>query len=108
MLPGGRPTAYLLASSIVITEVLAIPYLLRMRLSLSMRIISMVMGWVVAILWSGIAIWLTLTGSQVTNVGLLGSVLALTSGWLPISLGFILGGMAAWVSWGMWPLENRK
>jgi len=107
-LPGGRPVAYFLAAFIVILEVFALPYLLRMQLSLTMRLLSMVMGWLVPLLWVGIALWLTLTGSTVTNIGFFGDVIVYSPGWLSVAVGLVLGGMAVCVSRGMWPIARRK
>lgn len=107
-LPGGRPVAYFLAAFIVTLEVFALPYLLRMQLSLTMRLLSMVMGWLVPLLWVGIALWLMLTGSTVTNIGFFGDVIVYAPGWLSVAVGLVLGGMAACVSRGMWPIARRK
>lgn len=107
-LPGGRPFAYFLATFIVITEIFALPYLLRMRVSFAMRLLSMIMTWLVALLWTGIALWLIVTSSTVTNIGLLGTVVALAPGWLSVLVGLAFGALALWVSWGMWPISSKK
>ncbi len=107
-LPGGRPVAYFLAAFIVIAEVFALPYLLQMRLSDVMRLVSMVAGWLVASLWLGIALWLTTSDSTVTNIGLLGDVVAVAPGLVSILIGLILGIMAVWSSWSMRPLLRTK
>lgn len=46
-----------IAAIIVTTEVFALPFLLRMRLSHLMRIVSMVCGWFAAFIW----LWISLT-----------------------------------------------
>lgn len=107
-LPGGRPVAYFLATFIVITEVFALPYLLRMRVSFAMRLLSMIMTWLVALLWIGIALWLIITSSTVTNIGLFGDVVALAPGWLSVIIGLVFGVLAICVSWGMWPINSKK
>src|SRR5919202_305909 len=53
-LPGCDATARFLAAFLVVIEVLALPFLLSMRLSPLFRIVSMVLGWVVVILWLGL------------------------------------------------------
>jgi hypothetical protein len=68
-LPGGTPIAYFLSGLIVITEVLALPFLLRIKMSTSMRVFSMVLGWFVPLFWLGISIWLLTT---VNGVGVCG------------------------------------
>ena len=50
-LPGGHGTAVVVASLLVTAEVFALPFLLRMRLSTLMRIVSMVAGWLVVAGW---------------------------------------------------------
>ena len=107
-LPGGRPLAYFLAAFIVIAEVFALPFLLRMQLSVAMRLLSMAMGWLVALLWLAIALWLTLTSSTVTNIGFFGGAVAFAPDWLAVAVGLVLGGMAVCVSRGMWPIIRRK
>ena len=107
-LPGGQPVAYFLAAFIVTVEIFALPYLLRMQLSFAMRLLSMVMGWLVALLWLGIALWLTLTGSTVTNIGFFGDVIAYSPGWLSVAVSLVLGTMAVIVSRGMWAIARRK
>ncbi|MBC7943012.1 hypothetical protein H7X68_00725 [Candidatus Saccharibacteria bacterium] len=107
-LPGGRPLAYFLAAFIVIAEVFALPYLLQMRLSSAMQLVSMVTGWLVAFLWLGIALWLTISDSTVTNIGLLGDVVAVAPGLISILIGLILGILAGWSSWSIRPLLRTK
>src|SRR5688500_3072985 len=48
-LPGGEVAAKILAAVIVSLEVLALPFLLSMRLSQLFRMVSMVFGWLVAV-----------------------------------------------------------
>jgi len=107
-LPGGIVTARVLSAVIVITEVFALPFLLRMRLSPAMRVVSMVCGWMVAAVWIKLTLWLMLTTNAVTTVGLLGDVVSLTPGWWSVMLSLSLGILAAWSSWGMWPLVRKK
>ncbi len=108
VLPGGRPLAHFLAAFIVTAEVFALPFLLRMQLSSAMRLVSMVMGWLVAVVWVSIALWLTFTGSTVTNIGFFGDIIPYAPGWLAVAVGLVLGVMAYWASWGMWPIVRRK
>lgn len=107
-LPGGVPTAYLLSAVIVIAEVLALPFLLRMKVSSLFRILSMILGWVVPVLWLGISLWLLLSVNAVSNIGFLGTILVLTPGWWTVLISLALVTLASWASWGMWPLRHRS
>jgi hypothetical protein len=106
-LPGDRVTAYLLAAMIVICEVFALPFLLRMRMSSAARVTSMVLGWMVAVIWTGISVWLLVTTNAVTSTGMLGDVVTIPPGGLPLMLGLAFGVLAAWASWGMWPVKSN-
>jgi len=106
-LPGGAPVARLMGSVIVSSEVLALPFLLRLKLSQHMRVISMVCGWIVPIVWLKIALWLNLTVNAVSNIGFLGTVVRLVPGWWVVLVSIALGILAAWASWGMWPFAIR-
>jgi hypothetical protein len=107
-MPGGKTFAYLLGSSIVVSEVLAIPFLLQIKLSPLMRIISMVMSWLVPLLWFIISIWLMVTINAVSNFGLLGTTVDLLPGWWTVFISIALGVLAAWASWGLWPCQKPK
>lgn len=107
-LPGGDLVAHLFAASIVTLEVAALPFLLRMYLSPAMRFVSMASGWIAVILWLLVQIYLNLQYSAVENSGLLGTVVPVAIGWWAVFMLTIFGVLSAWISWGMWPLENRK
>lgn len=106
-LPGGLTTTYLLAALLVSAEVLALPFLLMMRLSPAMRVVSMVSGWLVVAVWLGVSIWINLIDG-VGSGGMLGSTIPILVGWwLPCWFG-ALGVLVGWASWGMWPLRRRS
>jgi hypothetical protein len=107
-LPGGVKVAHLVTAVIVITEVLALPFLLRMRMSLAMRVLCMVCGWFVAIIWLGLSIWLIETVNAIHNVGFLGTVIELEPGWWAVWFSVALGILSVWASWGMWPATPKK
>lgn len=106
-LPGGRPLATVLAALLVVSEVLAVPFLLSMRLSPAMRVMSMVAGWLAIVAWLKIAISINLTTNATTNSGILGATIPVSPGWWMVGLFIALGALVAWVSWGMWPLSRR-
>ena len=91
-----------------VIAVFALPFLLSMRLSPLMRVISMVSGWIVAAAWLAVSIRLVATGSDTDNGGLLGATVALAPGvWMIVGC-TLLATLVGYVSWGMWPRVRRK
>lgn len=107
-LPGGVVSAHLFASCIVVLEVAALPFLLRMPLSLAMRFVSMASGWLVVVFWLAVQVYLNVNGISSDNSGLLGTVVETNVSWMTVFGLLLLGAFAAWISWGMWPLAHRK
>jgi hypothetical protein len=95
------------AAFIVTFEVAALPFLLSMRLSPAMRAVSMVAGWLSVLVWLAVALWENLSGNVTANGGFLGDTLSLPVGWWNVLFCIALGVMAAWASWGMWPLIRK-
>lgn len=107
-LPGMNQGLSVLVAGLVVTlEILAIPFLLRMRLSPLMRIVSMVAGWVVAVWWLVVLTWQNVNPAALTNNGLLGSTAELPIGWWSVTLMLGVGILIVWSSWGLWPLNRR-
>ncbi len=106
-IPGGHGTATLVACVIVVGEVFALPFLLRMRLSPLMRVFSMACGWIVALLWLKLTFWAVLGTNSIDNVGLFGASLRLPVGWWAVLFSLALCILSAWASWGMWPLPGH-
>ena len=102
-LPFGEGFVYLLGPLLVISEVFAVPFLLRMWLSPAFRAVSMFFGWLAAALWVFIAFWLASTHSAVSTVGYLGTVVDLAPGWWSVFISLLFTVLAAWSSWGLWP-----
>ena len=107
-LPGGVRLAHFLTASIIITEVLALPFLLRIRLSPAMRQLSMVCGWVVALTWLVVSLWLMLTVNAIHNIGFIGVAVDLQPGWWAVLFSISIAILSAWASWGMWPMRMKK
>jgi hypothetical protein len=107
LLPGGVPVAHLIGGVLVCSAVLALPFLFSFKLSPLMRVTSMVLGWLVPVLWLFLTIWLAFSTNVATNVGFLGSVVTLTPGWWAVFVSIALGILAAWSSWGLWPFGSR-
>lgn len=96
------------APIIIVLEVFALPFLLRMAISPAFRFVSMVFGWLVPAFWFFVSIWVLFNVGGAETVGFLGTVLALQPGWWAVLFSFALGILAAWASWGMWPLKTAK
>jgi hypothetical protein len=107
-LPGGEVTAKVLASILVIIEVLALPFLLGMRLSPLFRVTSMVLGWCVVAIWMIIAFWENIMVTSITSYGVFGATIPLPVGWWNVFFSLALGILLVWASWGMWPLKSKK
>ena len=107
-LPGGVPVAHLIGGIIVASEVLALPFLLRLSLSPLMRITSMVLGWVVPAAWFKLSVWHLISDSSAVNIGFLGTIVDLSPGWWSVLMSIAMGILAAWASWGLWPVKKRK
>lgn len=100
--------ASLVAALIVVSEVFALPFLLRLQTSPLMRVFSMGCGWLVAGTWLVLTSWMVFFGEGVTNVGFLGDVVELTPGWWAVFMSLSLAILSAWASWGMWPKLHLK
>lgn len=101
-------TAALLAALVVIGEVFAVPFLLSMRLSPAMRVVSMGLGWLVTIWWIVTLLWQNIMGSAPNSSGLFGATVALPVGWWSVCFMLGVAVLVAWVTWGQWPQSRRK
>jgi len=106
-LPGGVRYAHFIGAFLVTAEVLALPFLLRMQLSPAFRVVSMILGWAVALIWTKLTVWLLIQDSYINNVGFLGTVVNLILGWWAVFFSIALGILAGWSSWGMWPVQQK-
>lgn len=102
-LVGGIKFAHFLAAFVVVAEVFAIPFLLRMTLSPAFRWFSMLLGWCVAIIWFAVSVTLVAGHSPINNVGFLGTAISVLPSWWTTMITVAFGIFAAWASWGMWP-----
>lgn len=106
-LPDGLTFATIAAALIVTFEVLALPFLLGLRLSVAMRVLSMLLGWLAITAWLVVSVGNIVNGG-VANSGLLGATVSLPVGWWSVLFCAALGILAAWAAWGMWPLYRHK
>lgn len=107
-LPGGEVMARVIAAFIVIAEILALPFLLSMRLSPLFRVVSMVLGWIIVLKWLFFAIWENVMLATLTNTGMFGATVPLPVGWWSVFFSLALGILIVWASWGMWPKMKRS
>lgn len=97
------------AATLIILQILAVPFLLRLKLSNGFRATSMIMGWLAVSVWVLLSLWMWLSPGIITDQsGLLGGVLPLVSGPWTVSFVGILAVAMAWSSWGLWPLKTLK
>ena len=107
-LGGGERTAQILASVLVVAEVFALPYLLRMYLSPLFRIVSMLLGWLVVLLWAYLILTVLGSVNSVTDAGYLGTAIEVPFGWWNVLYVVLLGGLMAVATWGMTPYFPKK
>jgi len=106
-LPLSIAATYALAPTLIAAEVFAIPFLLRMTLSPAFRALSMALGWLVALLWTLISLWVVLIQPTAETVGFLGTLVDLVPGWWAVLVSISFGILAAWASWGLWPGKRQ-
>lgn len=97
-----------LPAVIVATELFALPFLLRMRISAAFRWVSMACGWLVALLWAAVTLYVAVSATQVETIGFFGTVIELIPGWWAVFVSLLFASMAAWSSWGLTPAANVK
>lgn len=100
--------AIALPAVIVVCEVLALPFMLRMTLSPAFRFISMGCSWLVAGLWLFVSVWVIQYGFTSGSIGFLGTLVKLTPGYWAVAIALALGVLSAWSSWGLWPGKRKK
>ena len=106
-LPGGARTALLVAGLIVTTEVFALPFLLRMPVSLLMRWFSLLCGAVAAGIWLGLAIFALMSAQNLDNSGMLGTKIAISAGFVQLCLSIVLTILAIMSIVGLWPSTHH-
>lgn len=102
-LPGGETMGYFVASLLVVAEVFSLPFLLGMTVSPAFRWGSMVLSWLVPLIWLKLSFWGAVVNEAIGSVGFLGTVVSVMPGWWAVFVSIALGIMAAWASWGLWP-----
>lgn len=91
------------AITLTLAAVFAVPFLLRMKLSIGFRYLSLFFGWLVVIGWLYIVSWLNISDIHVDTVGIFGSEVTVVPGAWVIFFVTAIGILMAWSTWGMWP-----
>lgn len=107
-LPWGELGAKIIAFIIVTCEVFSLPFLLRIDVWQAFRIKSMILGWIVPLIWLFLTIWINLSANGIPTVGFLGTVYNLVPGWWAVLFSISLGILSFWASWGLWPIKPIK
>ncbi len=105
----GQPygEAALIGGLIVLTEVFAIPYLLRMTLSPLMRWFSLICSLFASAIWAKLVLLSVLGKEYVFNYGLFGSKVPLHSSAVAVVFSLILLVLAVISAWGLWPIRKK-
>ena len=108
---GGQAMAHLLAALLVTAEVFALPFLLRVRVSPLMRIVSLLAGGFVALSWLLLSFWVVVTPNNLVNAGIVGASVRLHPGVWQIIFSLVLVGLVIFTSWkqkSIFRLLSRK
>lgn len=103
-LPGGEATATLVAAVIVIVQVFALPFLLRMPLSPLMRLCSLVFSVLAPVIWLTLSI-VGLGATNIDNAGILGEKVDVPVV-LQAAMVAVLAVLAGVSAWGLAPRKK--
>lgn len=96
---GDQATAHLAAALLVTAEVFTLPFLLRIRASPLLRLVSLGCAWAAAMMWFGLSAWAVTQPNAITNAGLLGATIRTPSGVLPMVFSLFLLGLVGYITW---------
>ena len=100
-------SGYGFAATVVVAELLALPFLLRMALSPAFRIVSAASLAVIMGLWL-YATFVIVFARNVESLGITGGLGTLTPGWWSLFFIGALTVLAIWALWGLWPIKKTK
>lgn len=103
---GGSGAASVLAAAIVVCEVFSLPFLLNMRVTPLVRVVSLACGWFTAGVWFVIALWQAAASSTVLNQGYFGATVPITNDGVMLLLSSVL--LAAVAAVTLWTHRLRK
>ncbi|HWT39813.1 MAG TPA: hypothetical protein VN081_00875 [Dongiaceae bacterium] len=98
----------MLPAFLIASEVFAIPFLLRMQLSPAFRWFSLFLGFLTAIIWLFVALWVITYYPLAKTIGFLGTDVHLVPGWWAVCMSLAFGILAVWAAWGLWPGKHAK
>lgn len=107
-LPGGAGAASLFTCVVIVAQIFALPYLLRMTISPLLRIVGAVLSFVAPLMWLGVAIYALATNRVLENGGLLGEKVPIPADGLQVAGAVILIVLAAASAYGLFELGTRK
>jgi len=102
-LPFNEAGDYAFLPLMVVAEVFALPFLLRMDVSPAFRYVSMFLGLLAAALWIFLACWVVLSGQSDSTVNYSSSLISFLPGFYAIFITLAIGILAIWSAWGLWP-----
>ena len=103
---GGGGMAW--AAGIIVFEVFALPFLLRMALSPAFRWVSAACCALASLFWLFVTSYLAVSGVVVESVGFSGGLGHLTPGWWAVFVSLGLSTLSAWSLWGLWPRRSSR
>jgi len=106
--PFGSGLNYAFLPLMVVAQVFALPYLLRMDLSPLFRYVSLYLGLLAAVLWIFLAFWVVLSGAPDVSTQSTGSLMSILPGFYAIFITLALGVLAIWSAWGLWPGKRKE
>ena len=106
-LPLGSSANYAFLPLMIVAEVFALPFLLRMDLSPAFRYVSLFLALLAAALWIFLTCWVVLSGAPVGTIEFSGTSVSFLPGFYAISISLALGVLAIWASWGLWPGKRK-
>lgn len=94
-LPGGMVVAWILAILIPFLEIASLPYLLSMKISQRLRLISRWAVLVTGAVWTILSVWVVIRMGTSVESGIFGATLATESGWWMV----VFSGLLFWSGW---------
>ena len=79
-LPGGAGVATVVACMVIVLQIVSLPYLLRMRVSMYMRRLGRACAILVPIVWLCLALYAVVEGHMLHNSGIAGEKIAVAAG----------------------------
>lgn len=93
----------MLAPIIIILELFSLPFLLRMTISNLFRWLSLFCLWLTGLVWLFLGVYLSVFGSEVSTVGMFGTVFDVPTGIISLAFCATLALLIVWSSVGLWP-----